>query len=87
MIGSNQTASEIRRGLSSLSQPPIPNLTASNLNATVTAATIFTNLANRSSVKTWTPEREEAFVFLGNVFYDLIIWLLFASTRRFRYGT
>ena len=73
MTGANQTASNIRRGLYLLSQPPalIPNIPA-NLNATVNVVTIFTNLELQASVKTWTPQREEAFVFLGNTFYDLI---------------
>ena len=70
MIGSSQTASEIRHGLSSLSQP-ITNLTARlRLNPTVSAMTIFTNLANRSSLTT--QQKEEAYLFLGDVFYNLI---------------
>jgi hypothetical protein len=69
MIGSSQTASEIRRGLGALSQP-ITNLTV-GLNPTVTAMTIFTNLEIQSNVKTWTAEKEEASVFLGQIFYDL----------------
>jgi hypothetical protein len=75
MIGSNQTASNIRRGLSSLSQPPSLQNIPANLNPAVNAIspiTIFTNLEIQSNVKTWTPQREEAFVFLGNQFYDLI---------------
>ena len=71
MTDSNQTASEIRRGLLLLSQPPSQNIPA-NLDPTVSAITIFTNLEIQSNVKTWTPQREEAFVFLGNTFYDLI---------------
>ena len=70
MIGSSQTASEIRRGLGALSQP-ITNLTV-GLNPTVTAMTIFTNLEIQSNVKTWTAEKEEAYLFLGKIFYDLI---------------
>ena len=72
MIGSSQTASEIRRGLGALTlSQPITNLTV-GLNPTVTAITIFTNLEIQSNVKTWTPQREEAFLLLGNIFYDLI---------------
>ena len=93
MIGGNQTASNIRRGLYLLSQPPnIQNIPA-NLNPTVSAITIFTNLELQSSLKSWSLEKEEAFVYLGNKFYDLISDCYspaladFAIARRFQCPT
>ena len=70
MTGGNRTASEmkrVRRFLSS-SARKMP----AGLNPTVSAMKIFTNLANRSSLTSWTQQKQEAYHFLGDVFYDLI---------------
>jgi hypothetical protein len=63
------------------------------LNPTASAMTIFTNLANRSSLTSWTQQKQEAYLFLGDVFYDLITDFYspalaeFAITRNYQCAT
>ena len=87
LIGSNQTAGRIKRVVCSLKKNTrkIPVELISN----ATAYSVFRKLEMDTRLTTqWTPIKEEAYAFLGNKFYDLLMdeyspaLTHFATTRR-----